>query len=212
MYDVAPSYQRWTVRGFLRSRVEWDAYGVPFNPTPSHREPVVVVLDPRGWEWHVTVEDNRITSLTIKGADITPAAMRSVPLSYLREVATTYLSHVEWAVEEGLNLADALAEADRDPGAVRVRGDRPAPAEFAETWNNTQPFDMAGGTNKTRKQMVADHYKVSEHAVNKWLRRARDTVNPETGLPYLPPATTGRKRAAPKSNNNPTTKKKDNQE
>jgi len=197
----------------MRSRVEWDSNGVPFNPTPGRREPVVVVLDPRGWEWHVTVEDNRITSLTIKGSGITPATMRSVPLSYLREVATTYLSHVERAVEEGLNLADALAHADREPGGVRVKGDRPAPAEFAETWINTDPFDMARGTNRTRKEMVADHYKVSEHAVDKWLRRARDTVNPETGLPYLPRATTGRKRAAPTSNSNSSTKqKKDDQE
>jgi hypothetical protein len=179
------SYQRWTVRGYMRRVVEWTSQGVPFDA--GYSEPVVVVFDPRGWEWQVTAEDGRVTSLTVRGERVDAKAMRVVPLSYLSEVGATYLGHVEQAVREGIPLSDALDDANLEAGQVRLSGDTPTPKEFAESWHATKSVELPDGKRVTRRQHLAESWQVSPYTIDKWTRAARDA-----GL--IPPTNKGRPR------------------
>lgn len=169
---MTPSYRKWTVRGYMRPVIEWTSEGVPFSP--GHTEPVVVVFDPRGWEWHVTTEDGRLTSLVMKGENVDQRALRTVPVSYLREVAETYLGHVERAVADGIPLADALTDAEADPGQARVKGDPPTPEEFAAAWRETPASQTRPDGRTTRRQALAERWSVTVYTVDKWTRAARD--------------------------------------
>lgn len=182
---MTPSYRKWTVRGYMRPVIEWDPDGVPFPA--GHHEPVVVVFDPRGWEWHVTTEDGRLTSLVIRGEDVDQKALRTVPVSYLREIAETYRGHVEQSIRDGMPLGDALADAEADPGQTRRKGDPPSVEEFAASWHETPATQTRPGGRTTRRQALATRYHVSPERVDQWTRAARDT-----GL--IPPAKTGRPR------------------
>lgn len=177
------SYQTWTVRGYMRRVMEWTSDGVPIPA--GYSEPVVVVFDPRGWEWHVTADGDRITSLTVRGEHVDSKALRVVPLGYLAEVARTYLGDVERADREGLPLSAALDGANADPGQVRLSGDAPTPEAFAEVWNKTPAVELRSGERMTRRQRLADLWHVSPYAIDKWTRAARDA-----GL--IPEAVTGR--------------------
>src|SRR5690606_23437395 len=127
-----------------------------------------------GWQWEVTAEGQRLTSLTIRGHNVDQAALRLPPLGYLREVATTYLHKVEEAQEDGIPLDAALDEANQEPGEVRVRSDPPTPEEFAEAWRATPPAETRARERVTRRQALAERYHVTVHAVDKWTRAARD--------------------------------------
>lgn len=132
------SYERWTVRGYMRPVIEWSPEGQPFRRGDS--EPVVRVKDPRGWTWEVTTDGDRITSLTVLG-EVTQEALRVIPLGYLRDVATGYLRQLDTANAQGLALTDALGMADHEP-EVRVSGEAPSAGEFAEAWLNTPATEV----------------------------------------------------------------------
>lgn len=169
----------------MRPVVDWDSAGVPFPA--GYSEPVVVVADPRGWEWHLTAEGSRITSLTIRGAHVDAAALRRVPLGYLAEVATVYLGEVERALDRGISLAAALESVDAEPGSIRLSSDAPTLGAFAEAWKETPAAEIRNAERITRRELLAKRYGVTVWAIDKHTRAARDA-----GL--IPVATVGRHR------------------
>ena len=164
------SYETWKVGGYMRPVIEWTGDGEPVNA--GYSEPVVVVFDPRGWEWHVTAEGDKLTSLTVRG-EIDQAALRLVPLRSLQEVATAYLGHVQQAVSKGLPLADALSDAEHE-SEVRVSDKPPSPTEFTKAWDATPVAEVRGGQRITRRRALADRYSVTVYTIDKWTRAARD--------------------------------------
>lgn len=186
------SYETWTIGGYMRPVIEWTDDAVPFSA--GYSEPVVVVFDPRGWEWQITAEGGSLSSLTVRG-EIDQAALRLVPLRSLQEVATAYLAHVEQAVSKGTPLADALSDAEHQR-EVRVSDKPPSPAEFAEAWHAAPAAEVRQGKRATRRQNLAERWNVSPFRVDQWTRAARDA-----GL--IPPAGTGRPRNTKASGGKP---------
>lgn len=187
-----PSYATWRVRGLMRQATRWTADG---EPVDAGTEPVVVIFDPRGWEWHVTADDEGLTSLTIHGRHITETALRTVPVGYLFEAAQHYQPAIQRAAEQGDNLSEAIAEADRAllrKQQRRVPGKRVDLGEFAEAWRGVPPAVVLEGKRLTRRHLLARQYKVTPFMVDKWVRQARDA-----GL--IPPATRERKQNDPQT-------------
>jgi hypothetical protein len=198
---MRPSYQTWTVRGYLRPVVDWDSDGVPF--AVGYSEPVVVVFDPRGWEWHVTMEGGIMTSFTVRGhtdskaRPINAKALSAAPLHHLSKVAAAFLGEVEHAFAEDSPLPEAFDAANADPGAVRRSDDRPRLEEFARVWLATPAGE--------RRKHLAKRFGVSPFMVDKWTRAARDA-----GL--LPPAKVGRHRTTESQPGTPARARERNEE
>lgn len=170
---MTPSYEQWEVSGYMRPVIEWTNDGQMVRT--GEQEPVVVVFDPRGWTWHVVIRQGRLVSLTIEGGAVTDSVLDRTPLGYLRDVATTYAEHVESAAAEGIPLSDALDLARRGGGEVRVRREKPSVEDFARQWLATEPsLDVQTGKRTPPRVLLAQHYGVSVHAIDKWTRAARD--------------------------------------
>lgn len=175
---MTPSYQTWTVSGYMRPVFDQRARTDEWEPTGAH-EPVVVVSDPRGWSWEITAENGQLTSVTVRpatGAHLDQRALSLVPVGYLRDVATTYLNDVERAFDEGMRIEDAFREADRARGEVVTPDGSPSSEEFAEAWRATGRAEITerGTARIPRRDALAERYGVSVYAIDKWTKRARD--------------------------------------
>lgn len=190
-------HRKWEIHGYLAPETAWIEDGELIN-TGAY-EPVAVIFDPRGWEWHVTLQPDRgdgrrpqIASLLIKstnGRPVDQAALRAVPTSYIADAAASFLASFGATVEDDYHTADALAMAASEPGGVHLPGDPPPPEEFAAVWKSTPPVTVQGRERIPRRELLAEHYSVSVWAIDKWARRARD-------LNLLPAAAVGRRRAS----------------
>ena len=70
------------------------------------------------------------------------------------------------------------------------------------------PFDeLAQKYAELNRVALAELYDVSPSTVDRWIREARETINPETGKPYIGKARTGRPPKAPQTPAAATTKK-----
>lgn len=164
---MAPSIDNWTVLGYRRPVLHWNEHGE--RESLSYNETVVAALDPRGWEWHVTLteDETEIATLEIHGK-ITPKALRVIPLEYLHTAALEYLERMR---ADDLPAADALVEANiqRDP----KKGQPPSLQEVAQVWDDFEKYEGKRMT-RSRRQRMADRWHVSKPTVDRWIRRARD--------------------------------------
>lgn len=166
-----------------------------------HKVEPVVTVDPETGE---PVADVR--EIDVRGAKVTDHDAGLVYCLTIEErrggAAITYLSveSMRPGVEVGrdtlphstlVRYARAVLAEERPrihDRRVRVPGTKPPLAEFAR--------DHA----RHNRQTLADLYDVSPSTVDRWIREARDTTNPDTGKPYLGKARTGR---PPKTSDSP---------
>jgi len=139
----------------------------------------------------------RSSSLTAKpeGRELQLQDFRSVRVGDLLEMAVQLVAipvSVGGTNEDGsTDLAvirmQMAATGPRDPRdavkAVNKRRQRVTPA------NLTKVAEIVRTATGSPVEAVEDALKVRQRAAQLWIKRARDTVNPETGRPYLEAAT-----------------------
>lgn len=188
---MAPSIDKWQISGYFRRAYDYVEGGG--EPVPlGGLEVVTVAHDPRGMEWHVTLNEDRsaLASVEVRGR-IDQASLRSVSLSYLLSVAVSHAKRLDQVYDEGgWRLEDALEEAKEN--RPRPQGDAPTIEEVARVWNETPStvFIKEGQTKSRREYLAEDLWYVSPTTVDRWTRKAR-----EAGL--IKRSAAGRK---PKSN------------
>ncbi|MGJ3507957.1 hypothetical protein [Enemella sp. A6] len=168
-------YRAWSTSVYMRQVHIWtkDGERVP----AGYSEPVAVVFDPRGWAWHVTMDGDRITTLTVESvgtAEVDQSATRTVPLQHLREVAREVLQGLDDDIDDGAPIPEALEAAATPRGFVRVKNAPPSPQLFAHYWQNSPEFVWVDERKRGRRWRAAKDWGVTEYAVDKWLREARD--------------------------------------
>lgn len=174
------SYKGWSTTVYLRRAYVWshDNERVPLGIN----EPVAVIFDPRGWAWHVTLDGSTVSSVTVEslGAPVDESALRTVPLSYLAEVARDAIGTVDELVDGGGSVESALAAASTPRGFVRVQQAPPPPELFAHYWNSLPKKDEEG---RTKRWQAAAYWQREVWTIDKWLKEARDLgliVRPNT--------------------------------
>jgi len=185
------SYKQWHLRVDTRTMYRYSETGERSEQTGV---PVVVISgDYRGFVWEASARDGRLASLAIcpvGDAVLDQRALRNIPLGYIEEAAVSaaieideYLAPVERDGELYLSVApvsEALDNAARQPGEVRMRGDSPPLQEFAAAWRATPPFvtipDADGVPQRiSRRDALARKFYKSKSSIDKWTRAARDS-------------------------------------
>lgn len=192
---MAPNYQtlsNLSVQLSMRRVVQRDKDGEPFYA--GYSEAVVRITDERsGHAWELTMDGDRITSLTTYATDgVSRALLSQTPLDTLQSIAKAHLAQLDRAYDSGVPLYSALDEASAAPG--RARSSLPTVEEFAEAWRATPAVvvDDATGETLTRRQALHRQWdEVTIHAIDKWTRQARNRR-------LIPPAP-GKKRGRPKA-------------
>lgn len=133
----------------------------------------VAVSDGRGGHWTVTVDGDRLASLTVHAHDVRQIDLRSVPLVEVRATALAHVRQVSDLLDDDYRLADALDMAD--PPALMPDGRTPV-ADFIAAYRSAGPRAGADGrVDRTpRRQALAERFGVSVYTVDKWVRLLRD--------------------------------------
>lgn len=175
---MGPRYENWDVRGYDRECRDEDGAFL------GH-EVVVAITEPGQWLWEVVIDGDRLTDFRVCSLARQSVDIRRVPTSNLVRVAQLYLERIKENFEDGSSLHWSMLLSDLQPGQPRRRLDgSPTPDEFARAWNEMGPKSLDG---RTRREALADAYRVTTHAIDKWATRARD-------LGLIAKATTGRPR------------------
>lgn len=172
-------YERWEVSGYQRPELAITSDGKA-EPTGAW-EGIVVISDPSGREWHVTVEKDPesalpfLTSLLIRGSGpIDKQALRETTTTYLAEAAWGYVTQVEAERDAGAPLDEALTTAAFEPGQVRMTNEDTSMVErVAAAWNATDPMVIKDGRRIGRREAVAEQVHLSKWSVDKYVARAR---------------------------------------
>lgn len=145
--------------------------------------------DGRAWELRLDDELESVVEFTMHGR-VTRKALDAVPFETLRDVAVAHLKAHEAGLESGFSTEAARLMAHAEPG--EAQGSTPTTREFSVTFNRTpeRVEDPETGELVPRRQHLADRYRVSVYAVDKWIRAGRDR-----GLIPPPPG----KRRGPKT-------------
>lgn len=197
------AYERWTVRGVLRESLSWTRDGTPF---PDGRELVVNIYDPGDGttvEIELAADRESIASLRLDdNRGISGRTLERLPIPLLLDVAQTYYRAVDHYLRtDKLDLPQAIALADRNPGEVESSTARPTALEFATEWKQ-----VASKLKRGHRDALAARYGVSKPTIDKWTREARDRgLIPATdmGRPRieLHPAKTSAEQTAEKQEN-----------
>lgn len=135
----------------------------------------VNVSDGHGGHWTVTVEGERLTSLTVHAHDVRQIDLRAVPLVELRTVALAHVREVEALRDDGYQLADALQEIGTQPPELMPDGRTPV-ADFISAYRAAGPRARPDGQidRSPRRQQLAEQFSVSVYTVDKWVRSLRN--------------------------------------
>lgn len=159
---------KWTARSGTRQVRDDDGYAL-------YHETWVEVRDGLGGRWTVTVEDDRIASLTVHADDVKQRDLRSTPLVEIRAVALAHVRAVVSLLDQGYRLEDALDEASAAPSDLMPNG-RTTVDKFLADYHAAGPRVRDDGEvdRKPRRQTLSEAYQVSEYTIDKWVRFLRD--------------------------------------
>ena len=119
-----------------------------------------------------------LRSLTLsaqRGTALTPALVRSTPVSWLISAAESYWATIDEAWNNGMTLDTAMLDAAQEHDAPGESGAAPSVQAFAQAWKST-PATWTTGDNErvSRRDVLAERYGVSRGTIDRWARAARD--------------------------------------
>lgn len=161
--------------------------------TRRYSEPAPEVIDPETGEQEWTVREVEIRGARIE--DHGSGLRYCVTIEERRGgAAITFLSVETTQPEQSVTNSNlSHSELIRHTREV-LAAERPATHDRRVSIPGVKPplEQIALDYAKHNREALADRYGVSASTLDRWIREARDTTDPETGRPYLGRARTGR--------------------
>jgi len=198
---MAPSYERWTVSGYVRPVMDQLPSG-EWWPDRDRIERVAVISDPRGWLWEVVVDGERVEAITLRpiaGRRIDQRALKAAPLGYLSDAAVSFWKSVDAGLGDrggAVNVTPVTEVMEAASGEVAQVFGKPPIEDFAREWAGTPKNPIVAGRQTTRREALRQRYRrpdgtpVSLATIDAWTREAR-------ALGLIERATTGRGNKTP---------------
>lgn len=174
---MAARYAKWHVTGHERER--WD----PDGPAYLGLETVVVITEPRAWEWHLVLDGDAIRDFRMVGlrAPVDAVALNFVPLTDLVRMAKAYITRVQECWDDGYGF-QSFEVAELQPGTVSLDR-RPTDEDLARAWHEIGP-QAPDGT--PRRKALGLMFNKSPSTIDVWLKQVRERTD------LIPEPTTGR--------------------